>query len=160
MPPELYTRLVWRDREGPTGSMSVISFLRVCLDVLKRQCVCVCVGDVGGDHLVSDDLRERRVACACVYERKRKCVYVGARVPACKQAIVCLGASVLIVCACVPANARARACVHQSRRLLHLPTLSHPSIHPFIRPSLQDPSIHSRAIYHFPCSEGGSQKPT
>lgn len=66
MPPELYTRLVWRDREGPTGSMSVISFLRVCLDVLKRQCVCVCVGDVGGDHLVSDDLRERRVACACV----------------------------------------------------------------------------------------------
>lgn len=100
--------------------------------------------------------------CVYVCVRARKCVYVGARVPVWTRTIVCLCASAMIVCASVLVNARARPCVHPSSRLLHLPTLPHPSIHPCIYSyvHLQDPSIHPCAIYHFPCSEGGSQKPT
>ena len=54
--------------------MRVLSFLRVGLDVLGGLCVCACVVEVGVDHLVSNDLRERRVACACVFARGRICV--------------------------------------------------------------------------------------
>lgn len=100
-PPELYPWLVWRERAGPTGSVRVLSFLRVGLDVLGGLCVCACVVEVGVDHLVSNDLRERRVACACVFARGRICVDVGARVLAWTRTIVCLCSSAPIGRACV-----------------------------------------------------------
>lgn len=77
-----------------------------------RRIVCVCVGEVGVDHLVSGDLREKRVECACMRACVCKCARArgqmrvcGAWVPACRWRIVFLCASALIVCACVPANA-------------------------------------------------------
>ena len=160
-PPELYPWLVWRERAGPTASVRVLSFLRVGLDVLGGLCVCACVVEVGVDHLVSNDLRERRVACACVFARGRICVDVGARVPAWTRTIVCLCSSAPIGRACVLvmlALEPARIRLVYSSTSPPSPIL--PSVHPSVCLSLQDPSIHSRTIYHFPYSEGGSQKPT
>lgn len=123
--------------------------------------VCACIVEVGVDHLVSNDLRERRVACACVFARGRMCVDVGARVPAWTRTIVCLSSSAPIGRACVlvmlalePVRIRL---VYSSTSP---PSPIHPSVHPSVCLSLQDPSIGSRTIYRFPYSEGGSQKPT
>lgn len=153
--------LVWREREGPTGSVRCSVFCAsvwTCWD----GCVCACVVEVGVDHLVSNDLRERRVACACVFARGRICVDVGARVPAWTRTIVCLcpsarlGARVLWRCS----HTSLRASVSSTPPPPHPPASAHQSIRPSVSLSLQDPSIHSRTIYRFPYSEGGSQKPT
>lgn len=107
--------------------------------------VCLCRGG-GGDHVDSDDLREKRVECACVCARACMCVCAcargqmrvcGAWVPAWRWRIVFLCASALLVRACVPANACTRACVHLALHLSRL--LFHPSL-PLTSPI---PSIHS-----------------
>lgn len=105
--------------------------------------MCACVVEVGVDHLVSHDLRERRVACACVFARGRICVDVGARVPAWTRTIVCLCSSAPIGSACVlvmlalePARIRL---VYSSTSP---PSRIHPSVHPSIRQSVSPGSVH------------------
>ena len=105
--------------------------------------MCACVVEVGVDHLVSHDLRERRVACACVFARGRICVDVGARVLAWTRTIVCLCSSAPIGSACVlvmlalePARIRL---VYSSTSP---PSRIHPSVHPSIRPSVSPGSVH------------------
>ena len=110
------------------------------------MCVCVCVGEMGVDRLVSDDLRERLVACACVYARARIWVSVGARVPASTRTIVCLCSSDPIVCAYVPAM----LALEPARNWLadsftSPPSSIHPSVRPSVRPSIH-PSVHFSRI--------------
>lgn len=107
------------------------------------MCACVCVG-------------------LCAYARARKCVYVGARVPAWARTIVCLCVSALIVCAYIPANARARArlhlALHPSLRLFHTPPPPsiHPSIYSSVRLSRIRPSILVQSII-FPVPKEGAK---
>ena len=103
-------------------------------------CVCACVVEVGVDHLVSHDLRERRVACACVFARGRICVDVGARVPAWTRTIVCLCSSAPIGRACVLVMLALE--LARSRLVYHLPTLPHPPMSPSVHPSVSPGSVH------------------
>lgn len=113
--------------------------------------------EVGADHLVSNDLRERRVACVCVRARAhmRGCG-AGARVDAdnCVPELECPDWA--RVCS---GDARPRACAHPSRLLLHLPTPP-PSTHPSIRQSVClsriRPSVPVRSIV-FPIPKEGAK---
>lgn len=152
--------LVWREREGPTGSVRCSVFCAsvwTCWD----GCVCACVVEVGVDHLVSNDLRERRVACACVFARGRICVDVGARVPAWTRTIVCLCPSAPIGRACALAML-----AHEPARIRLVysstspPSCIRPSVHPSIRQSVClsriRPSIPVRSIV-FPIPKEGAK---